>query len=52
MLYPFNAFGLLVDNSNLLKSTTININCCHSGKDKFLVIQDDGSGDNVWSNED
>ncbi len=52
MQFPFNAFGLLVDNSNLIKSTQINISCCSAGKEKYLVIEDDGNCENIWTGED
>lgn len=52
MQFPFNAFGLLVDNSNLIKSTQISISCCSAGKEKYLVIEDDGNCENIWTGED
>ncbi len=50
--FPFNAFGLIVDSSNLLKSTIINVNYSCVGKEKYLMIEDDGSCENLWSNEE
>lgn len=50
--FAFNAFGLLVDNSNLIKSTHINIEALHLNKEKFLLIEDDGQVENLWSTEE
>jgi hypothetical protein len=54
MYYPFNAFGLLVDNCNLLKAGVININLLggNNNKDRYLLIEDDGIAETIWGTEE
>jgi hypothetical protein len=46
--YVFSAFGLLVDNCLLLKAKDCKVVFHHTFKEKYCLIEDNGSAHHLW----
>lgn len=50
MIFPFSAFGLLMDNALIIGAKDTQVIFGHSSKDKFILIMDNGTPSKLWVN--